>query len=121
MFRFCEKLKSEFIWLGKKKLENKWRRDWCWMRTDELQDFHEEPLGPLKGSKDWTFRDPKDKELAPICTKIKTLREAGFIDPDVACHFIGRRVAPLQRRSHLAWMYTRPDDGTRLQRKDLSP
>lgn len=93
VFRFCDRLKSEFIEPGKK-IETEWSRDWCWVRTDELQEFHEEPLGPSKGSDDWTLHDPNDAELAPICAKIRALRDAGLTDMDVARHFIGRRVAP---------------------------
>lgn len=59
--------------------------------------------------------------MAPICAKIKALREAGLTDTDVARHFIGRRVAPLQRRSHPVWMYIGFGDRTRLQRTDLLP
>ncbi|XP_024311809.1 myristoylated alanine-rich C-kinase substrate-like [Brachypodium distachyon] len=66
------------------------------------------------------LRDQKDEDLAPICAKIKALRDAGLTDTDVARHFIGRRVAPLQWHSHPEWMYTGPNDRTRLQRKELT-
>ncbi|XP_014758070.2 uncharacterized protein LOC106866786 isoform X2 [Brachypodium distachyon] len=76
------------------------------------------PRAP-KDSNDWTLRDQKDEELALICAKSKAFCEAWLTDTER--HFIGRRVAPIQRRSHPAWMYTGSGDRTRLQRTNLFP
>ncbi|XP_024311831.1 brain acid soluble protein 1-like [Brachypodium distachyon] len=42
----CEVIKSEFIELGKNKIEQEWRRDWCWASTRaEGSDSDDSSLG----------------------------------------------------------------------------
>jgi hypothetical protein len=56
--------------------------------------------------------------------RIQFLIENGLTSMIVLHDFLSKRIAPLQERARLVWLYTRENDATRLEhgpRTDLEP
>ena len=60
-------------------------------------------------------RDDLGEHLFAVLRRIIFLKDRGLTIQGVVASFLRDRIAPLQRRSHLAWEYSDSNDRTRLQ------
>ena len=106
-----------------------WRRKWFYIRDDKLegQEFGIPPpsYAPIMKKKSWnyTLSDAEEQEAGPLLQAIARLaRQTGKELAGTAVYslFIGRRIQPLQHRSHPMWKYAGAKDSTRCSKEEIS-
>lgn len=106
-----------------------WRRKWFYIRDDKLdgQEFGIPPPSdtPIVKKKSWsyTLSDAEEQEAGLLLKAIaKLARQVGKELAGTAVYslFIGRRIQPLQHRSHPMWKYAGTKDSTRCSKEELS-
>jgi hypothetical protein len=69
---------------------------------------------------DWEQDPGLEPAYNPMLGRIRILAESGLTPMMVLHDFVSKRITPLQVRTHLAWLYTRVNDVTQLERGDGS-
>ena len=113
-FRLRNGLSGEFIPTTFKSKWEEWRHDWCYVHFDPFYACLADPDAAATHDDSFKELSPRDEDLRAAVERIKVLRQRGLTGNMVAADFLGRRLAPLQRRSHPAWAYAGPADKTRL-------
>jgi hypothetical protein len=89
---------------------SKWE-DWCEGWVWELPTD-----GPQSDRSTWKAKPTIPKELDPVLYRVKNLQWSGLTYLMVLGNFLKRRIAPLQQRSRMAYMYTGLNDCSRIVR-----
>jgi hypothetical protein len=72
--------------------------------------------GPQSDRSTWKTRPTISAELDPVLYRIKKLARSGLTSMMVLGDFLKRRIAPLQQRSRMAYVYTGLNDCCRIAR-----
>jgi hypothetical protein len=93
-----------------------WREGWV-IVADEPHDRLELPSGaPQSDRNTWKVRPTIPAELDPVLNRIKKLARSGLTSMMVLGDFLKRRIAPLQQRTRMAYVYTGLNDCCRIAR-----
>jgi hypothetical protein len=93
-----------------------WREGWV-IAAVEPHDRLELPTeGPQSDRSTWKSRPTIPAELDPVLYRIKKLARSGLTSMMVLGDFLKRRIAPLQQRSRMAYVYTGLNDCCRIAR-----
>jgi hypothetical protein len=93
-----------------------WRTDWVIAMSDANDRLELPTKGPLIDRNSWKARPSLLAELDPVLDRVKVLARGGLTSMMVLGDFLRRRIAPLQQRSRLAFMFTRVNDCSRIVR-----
>jgi hypothetical protein len=104
-----------------------WRDGWVIAMTDANDRLELPTEGSLSDRSSWKAKPSLPEELDPVLDRVKTLARGGLTSMMVLGNFLRRRIAPLQQRSRMAYMYTGSNDyckivcghGTDLTRAEL--
>ena len=120
VFRLQEGAESQFIKLAMRRNWKEWRNDWCLVRVSHKEPLLDTPEGGAAYRSNSMELSPREGEFTPVLERFLLLRSHGWTGPDVAMHFMSRRIAPLQQRSRFMWEYFDEDsDPIRLSSQDL--
>jgi hypothetical protein len=87
-----------------------WREGWVIAEADP-QDRLELPTdGPQSDRSTWKAKPTIPKELGPVLDQVKNLQRSGLTSMKVLGDFLKWRIAPLQQRNRMAYMYTGLND-----------
>ncbi|KAE8788381.1 hypothetical protein D1007_37566 [Hordeum vulgare] len=100
--------------------EGFWRQ-WVQVKTAEAGALFQPPSTPAGSNWWWMREELNDPRLMPVLTRLEKLKRAGVTMAMVVWEFISRRIALVQRHSHLMWAYPGPRDPMRIQVLPLSP
>jgi hypothetical protein len=93
-----------------------WREGWV-IATADPHDRLELPTDVPQGDRStWKAKPMIPKELDPVLYRVKNLQRSGLTSMMVLGDFLKRRIAPLQQRSRMAYMYTGLNDCCRIAR-----
>jgi hypothetical protein len=94
---------------------DRWREDWVVIQAD-VHDRLVPPTESLMTKKTaWEETSRLHVAFGPVIERIKHLMSHGLSAMMVLHDFLSRRIAPLQDRTHPAWMYTGEGDATQLE------
>jgi hypothetical protein len=93
-----------------------WRNDRVITRTDASNRLELPSEAPVTDRDKWKAKPTLSKELKLVLDRVTELARRGLTQMMVLGDFLQRRIAPLQQRSRLAYMYTGTNDCSRLQR-----
>jgi hypothetical protein len=93
-----------------------WREGWVIAKADP-HDLLELPTeGPQSDRSTWTAKPSMSEELCPVLDRVKNLSKSVLTSLMVLGDFLMRRIAPLQQRTRMAYMYTGSNDCYRIAR-----
>lgn len=92
-----------------------WRVEWCWIKQEEFPEYCLTAIEKLSRNPHWSDVGPRDEEFSLALSRIEDLRAPGLTLEAVGADFLWRWLAPLQRRSRLAWEYKNASDTMRLR------
>jgi hypothetical protein len=93
-----------------------WRDGWVIATTDANDRLELRTGGPLSDRSTWKAKPSLPEGLDPVLNRVKTLAKGGLTSMMVLGNFLRRRIAPLQQRSRMAYMYTGSSDCCRIMR-----
>jgi hypothetical protein len=93
-----------------------WREGWVIAVTDPHDRLELPEGGPQSDRSTWKARPSIPAELDPVLNRIKKLARSGLTSMMVLGDFLKRRIAPLQHRSRMAYVYTGLNDCCRIAR-----
>jgi hypothetical protein len=93
-----------------------WREGWVIAVTDPHDRLELPAEGPQSDRGTWKARPTIPVELDPVLSRIKKLARSGLTSMMVLGDFLKRRIAPLQQRSRMAYVYTGLNDCCRIAR-----
>jgi hypothetical protein len=95
---------------------DRWREDWVIVKTD-AHDWLDLPTDAPTGERSYQER-VLDLQSAydPVVKRIQFLAETGLTSMMVLFDFLSRPIAPLQQPTHAAWLYTKENEATQLER-----
>jgi hypothetical protein len=93
-----------------------WREGWVIAEADPHDRLELPTEGPQSDRSTWKAKPTIPAELDPVLNRIKKLARSGLTSMMVLGDFLKRRIAPLQQRSRMAYMYTGPNDCCRIAR-----
>ena len=116
--KFSLRAGAEFPATTAKSKWEEWRQRWVYIGVD-ANDRLLLPVATASQQPSWTRMPAPDARLDPVFARITDIVGAGLTGPMVLADFTRRRLAPLQRRSRGAWLYTGPGDATRTRPEEL--
>jgi hypothetical protein len=93
-----------------------WREGWVIAEADPHDRLELPTDGPQSDRSTWKAKPTISKELDPVLYRVKNLQRSGLTSLMVLGDFLKRRLAPLQQRSRMAYMYTGLNDCSRIVR-----
>jgi hypothetical protein len=93
-----------------------WREGWVIAVVDPHDRLELPTEGPQSDRSTWKARPTIPAELDPVLYRIKKLARSGLTSMMVLGNFLKRRIAPLQQRSRMAYVYTGLNDCCRIAR-----
>jgi hypothetical protein len=93
-----------------------WREGWVITAVDPHDRLEPPTEGPQSDRSTWKARPTIPAELDPVLYRIKKLARSGLTSMMVLGDFLKRRIAPLQQRSRMAYVYTGLNDCCRIAR-----
>jgi hypothetical protein len=93
-----------------------WREGWVIAEADPHDRLELPTEGPQSDRSTWKAKPMIPEELGPVLNRVKNLQRSGLTSMMVLGDFLKRRIAPLQQRSRMAYMYTGPNDCCRIAR-----
>jgi hypothetical protein len=93
-----------------------WRSDWVIASTEANDRLILPSNGPALDRKQWKTKPSLSPEFLPVLDRIKVLATGGLTSMHVVDDLLKRWIAPLQRRPHLSYWFTGPNDIGRIQR-----
>jgi hypothetical protein len=93
-----------------------WRDSWVIAEADPNDRLELPTERPQSDRSTWKAKPSLPEGLVPILNLVKNLAKGGLTSLMVLGNFLKRRIAPLQRRSRMACMYTGPNDCYRIAR-----
>jgi hypothetical protein len=93
-----------------------WREGWVIAETNPHDRLELPTDGPQSDRSTWKAKPTIPKELDPVLYRVKNLQRSGLTSLMVLGDFLKRRIAPLQQRSRMAYMYTGLNDCSRIMR-----
>jgi hypothetical protein len=87
-----------------------WREGWVIAEADPHDRLELPTEGPQSDRSTWKAKPTIPAELDPVLNRIKKLARSGLTSMMVLGDFLKRRIAPLQQRSRMAYMYTGLND-----------
>jgi hypothetical protein len=93
-----------------------WREGWVIAEADPHDRLELPTDGPQSDRSTWKAKPTIPKELDPVLYPVKNLQRSGLTSMMVLGDFLKRRIAPLQQRSWMAYMYTGLNDCSRIVR-----
>jgi hypothetical protein len=94
-----------------------WREGWVIAEADPHDRLELPTEGPQSDRSTWKAKPTILAELDPVLNRIKKLARSGLTSTMVLGDFLKRRIAPLQQRSRMAYMYTGLNDCCRIARR----
>jgi hypothetical protein len=91
-----------------------WRKGWVIAEADPHDRLELPTDGPQSDRSTWKAKLTIPKELDPVLYRVKNLQRSGLTSIMVLGDFLKRRIAPLQQRSRMAYMYTGLNDCNRI-------
>jgi hypothetical protein len=73
---------------------------------------------PMTPRVDWEQDPGLEPVFIPMLGRIWILAESGHTSMMVLYDYVSKRITPLQERTRLAWLYTRVNDVTQLERSN---
>jgi hypothetical protein len=93
-----------------------WREGWVIAAIDPHDRLELPTEGPQSDRSTWKARPTIPAELDPVLYRIKKLARSGLTSMMVLGDFLKRRIAPLQQRSRMAYVYMGLNDCCRIAR-----
>jgi hypothetical protein len=93
-----------------------WREGWVIAATDPHDRLELPAEGPQSDRSTWKARPTIPAELDPVLYRIRKLARSGLTSMMVLGDFLKRRIAPLQQRSRMAYVYTGLNDCCKIAR-----
>jgi hypothetical protein len=93
-----------------------WREGWVIAVADPNDCLELPTEAPQSDRSTWKARPTIPAELDPVLNRIKKLARSGLTSMMVLGDFLKRRIAPLQQRSRMAYVYTGLNDCRRITR-----
>jgi hypothetical protein len=93
-----------------------WREGWVIAEADPHDRLELPTEGPESDRSTWKAKPTIPAELDPVLNRIKKLARSDLTSMMVLGDFLKRRIAPLQQRSRMAYMYTGLNDCCRIVR-----
>jgi hypothetical protein len=93
-----------------------WHDDWVIATTDANDRLELPKEGPLSDRSSWKAKPSLPEELVPVLNRVKTLARGSLTSMMVLGDFLRHRIAPLQQRSRMAYMFTGENDYCRIVR-----
>jgi hypothetical protein len=93
-----------------------WREGWVIAAVDPHDHLELPTEGPQSDRSTWKARPTIPAELDPVLYRIKKLARSSLTSMMVLGDFLKRRIAPLQQRSRMAYVYTGLNDCCRIAR-----
>jgi hypothetical protein len=91
-----------------------WREGWVIAVADPHDRLELPTEAPESDRSTWKARPAIPAELDPVLDRIKKLARSGLTSMMVLGDFLKRRIAPLQQRSRMAYVYTGLNDCCRI-------
>jgi hypothetical protein len=93
-----------------------WREGWVITEADPHDRLELPTDEPQSDRNTWKAKPMIPKELGPVLDRVKNLQRSGLTSLMVLGDFLKRRIAPLQQRSRMAYMYIGLNDCSRIVR-----
>jgi hypothetical protein len=93
-----------------------WHEGWVIAAVNPHDRLELPTEGPQSDRSTWKARPTIPAELDPVLYRIKKLARSGLTSMMVLGDFLKWRIAPLQQRSRMAYVYTRLNDCCRIAR-----
>jgi hypothetical protein len=93
-----------------------WREVWVITEADPHDHLELPTEGPQSDRSTWKAKPTIPAELDPVLNRIKKLARSGLTSMMVLGDFLKQRIASLQQRSRMAYMYTGLNDCCRIAR-----
>jgi hypothetical protein len=118
-FRLRDSLKSRYIPFKCPSSRSKWRTRWFYLQIENSDPVLVNPEDQPEKVHEWTAKPTLTPSLQSFIDIIDDLRKRGLSGYEVAADFVGRRIQPLQARTHPAFDYSGPDDVTRVSPRGI--
>jgi hypothetical protein len=93
-----------------------WREGWVIAEADPHDRLELPTEGPQSDRSTWKAKPSIPEELGPVLDRVKNFSRSGLTSLMVLGDFLKRRIAPLQQRTRMAYMYTGSNDCCRIAR-----
>jgi hypothetical protein len=93
-----------------------WREGWVFAEADPHDRLELPTEGPQSDRSTWKAKPTLPEELGPVLDRVKNLSRSGLRSLMVLGDFLKRRIAPLQQRTRMAYMYMGLNDCCRIAR-----
>jgi hypothetical protein len=94
-----------------------WREGLVIAETDPHDRLELPTEGPQSDQSTWKAKPTIPEELGLILDRVKNLQQSGLTSMMVLGDFLKQRIAPLQQRTRMAYMYTGSNDCCRIARR----
>jgi hypothetical protein len=93
-----------------------WREGWVIAEADPHDHLELPTEGPQSDRSTWKAKPTMPEELGPVLDLVKNFSRSGLTSLMVLGDFLKHRIAPLQQRTRMAYMYTGSNDCCRIAR-----
>jgi hypothetical protein len=93
-----------------------WREGWVIVEADPHDHLELPTEEPQSERSTWKAKPTLPEELGLVLDQVKNLSRSGLTSLMVLGDFLKRRIAPLQQRTRMAYMYTGTNDCCRITR-----